>query len=65
VLPGTAREFAAGISGAELIEYPAAGHIFTPPEAERRAGDVAAFLDRSSAVAFRLGSMSEPLALGA
>jgi pimeloyl-ACP methyl ester carboxylesterase len=46
VLPDTARELASGIEGAALIEYPAAGHIFTTAEAQRWAADVAAFLDR-------------------
>lgn len=46
VLPSTAREFSAGIGGAELVEYPAAGHIFTPAEARRWAADVASFLNR-------------------
>ncbi|GAA5151651.1 MULTISPECIES: alpha/beta fold hydrolase [Amycolatopsis] len=46
VLPDTARLFATGIRGAELVEYPGAGHIFSPPEAARWASDVLPFLRR-------------------
>lgn len=45
VLPSTVRELSA-ISGAEMIEYPAAGHIFSGPTAARWVDDVLAFLDR-------------------
>ena len=45
VLPATAR-LLAGIPGAELIEYPDAGHIFTPAEGRRWADDLVRFLDR-------------------
>lgn len=46
VLPATARSFV-GIAGAEVVEYDAAGHIFTAAETRRWAIDVAAFLERS------------------
>ena len=46
VLPATTRELAAGIPGAELVEYPAAGHAFTPEEGAVWARDVEAFLRR-------------------
>ncbi|WP_067667166.1 alpha/beta fold hydrolase [Nocardia miyunensis] len=46
VLPDTVRELASGIAGAELVEYPSAGHIFTPAEAGPWAAEVSAFLDR-------------------
>ncbi|MGF6886247.1 pimeloyl-ACP methyl ester carboxylesterase [Nocardia sp. GAS34] len=47
VLPDTVRRLASGIPGAELIEYPTAGHIFTPAETGPWVADVAAFLDRT------------------
>ena len=46
VLPATTRELAAGIPGAELLEYPAAGHAFTAKEGVVWARDVEAFLSR-------------------
>jgi len=46
VLPSTVRELAAGIRSAELVEYPGAGHIFTPAEAKRWTSDISGFLDR-------------------
>ncbi|WP_433715890.1 alpha/beta fold hydrolase [Nocardia sp. CA-084685] len=46
VLPDTVRQLASGIAGAELIEYPSAGHIFTPAEAGPWVAEVSAFLDR-------------------
>ncbi|MCX6407539.1 MAG: alpha/beta hydrolase [Propionibacteriales bacterium] len=46
VLPATTRELAAGIPGAELVEYPAAGHAFTAEEGAVWARDVEAFLGR-------------------
>ena len=45
VLPATTRRLASGIGGAESIEYPSAGHIFTDAEARRWSADVTAFLD--------------------
>lgn len=44
VLPSSTRELAAIIPGATLLEYPDAGHVFTPDEARTWAGDVDAFL---------------------
>ncbi|WP_212754420.1 alpha/beta fold hydrolase [Nakamurella aerolata] len=44
VLPSTTRDLAAGIPGAELIEYPDAGHIFTDDEERRWIGDIRGFL---------------------
>jgi len=46
VLPDTTRKLASGIEGADLIEYPVAGHIFAAAQAQRWAADVGAFLDR-------------------
>lgn len=46
VLPSTTRALGAGITGAEVIEYPDAGHIFTPDETVRWIDDVAEFLAR-------------------
>lgn len=43
VLPSTARRFA-GIRGAEVVEYPSAGHIFTPAEVAQWALDTGRFL---------------------
>ncbi|GAA1087446.1 alpha/beta hydrolase [Tsukamurella strandjordii] len=43
VPPEISREFGA-IAGSRVIEYPGAGHIFTPDEAARWSGDVAEFL---------------------
>lgn len=45
LLPDTVRGCAA-IRGAEVVEYPDAGHIFTPVEAQRWTSDVDAFLSR-------------------
>ncbi|WP_299565716.1 alpha/beta fold hydrolase [uncultured Mycolicibacterium sp.] len=44
VLPATTRRLAAAIPGATTIEYPDAGHIFTPQEAAVWIEDIAAFL---------------------
>lgn len=49
IAPSTARAYAR-IRGAELIEYPDAGHIFTPDEAAVWAGEVARFLREPSSV---------------
>ncbi|MDJ0362492.1 alpha/beta fold hydrolase [Rhodococcus sp. H29-C3] len=46
VLPSTTRALGAGIAGAEVLEYPNAGHIFTPDETVRWIEDVASFLAR-------------------
>ncbi len=46
VLPQSTRDLAAGIAGSEVVEYPGAGHVFTPAEAARWADDVADFLLR-------------------
>jgi pimeloyl-ACP methyl ester carboxylesterase len=46
LLPDTVRQLASGIAGAALIEYPSAGHIFTPAEAGPWVAEVSAFLDR-------------------
>lgn len=46
VLPSTTRALAAAIPGAELVEYPRAGHIFTAAENATWTGDVAGFLAR-------------------
>lgn len=46
VLPSTTRALGAGITGAEVIEYPNAGHTFTPDETGRLIDDVASFLAR-------------------
>lgn len=46
ILPSTTRALAAGIEGSEIVEYPEAGHIFTPEETERWVADVAGFLRR-------------------
>jgi pimeloyl-ACP methyl ester carboxylesterase len=48
VLPETTRQLAKGIAGAELIEYPEAGHIFTVPESDTWIADIRAFLRRHS-----------------
>ncbi|WP_050949779.1 alpha/beta fold hydrolase [Gordonia effusa] len=45
ILPNTARSFSA-ISGARVIEYPDAGHIFTPAQSTRWADDVFDFIDQ-------------------
>jgi pimeloyl-ACP methyl ester carboxylesterase len=44
VLPQTTRQLAEAIPGATLIEYAAAGHIFTPPEASVWIDDIREFL---------------------
>ncbi|AJT42543.1 alpha/beta fold hydrolase [Psychromicrobium lacuslunae] len=44
VLPSSTRDLAAGISGAELIEYPDAGHIFNPEQSSRWITDMQNFL---------------------
>ena len=46
VLPQSTRDLAAGIAGSEVVEYPEAGHVFTPAEAVRWSDDVADFLLR-------------------
>jgi pimeloyl-ACP methyl ester carboxylesterase len=46
VLPAASSRVVAGIPGAELVEYPAAGHVFTPEEGVVWARDVEAFLAR-------------------
>ena len=46
VLPSSSRALAAGIPGATVVEYPTAGHIFTPEEDAVWVSDVAAFLTR-------------------
>ncbi|MFW0789983.1 alpha/beta fold hydrolase [Gordonia sp. CPCC 205333] len=43
VLPATARAFS-DISGARVVEYPDAGHIFTPEQSARWADDVFDFI---------------------
>lgn len=47
VLPTTARRFG-DIVDAEVVEYPSAGHIFTPAETVRWSADIGAFLDRAA-----------------
>lgn len=47
VLPATARRFG-DIRDAEVVEYPSAGHIFTPAETRRWSADIGAFLDRTT-----------------
>ena len=44
VLPETTRQLAAAIPGATSIEYPDAGHIFTPDEASVWIDDIGEFL---------------------
>ena len=44
VLAETTRRLAAAIPGAKLIDYPDAGHIFTPDEAKVWIADIADFL---------------------
>ncbi|MDZ7918060.1 MAG: alpha/beta hydrolase [Rhodococcus sp. (in: high G+C Gram-positive bacteria)] len=44
VLPSTTRALADGIAGAEMIEYPDAGHIFTPGETNQWIEDIGKFL---------------------
>lgn len=44
VLPQTTRHLAAAIPGATLVEYPDAGHIFTPTEATVWIDDIRQFL---------------------
>lgn len=44
VLPETSRRLAHGIPGAELVEYPDAGHIFTPAEVEQWIAAIRDFL---------------------
>lgn len=44
VLPDTTRQLAEEIPGATLVEYPDAGHIFTPDEACAWIADVSEFL---------------------
>lgn len=46
VLPSSTRKLAAGISGAELIEYPEAGHIFNPEQTARWIADMQNFLTK-------------------
>jgi pimeloyl-ACP methyl ester carboxylesterase len=46
VLPDSTRELAKGIAGAELVEYPSAGHIFNDPETQTWIADIRSFLDR-------------------
>jgi pimeloyl-ACP methyl ester carboxylesterase len=47
VLPTTARRFG-DIAGAEIVEYPGAGHIFTDTEVDRWAADIGGFLVRAT-----------------
>lgn len=44
VLHTTTRAVAEGIAGAELVEYPEAGHIFDPRHTDRWRADIAGFL---------------------
>ncbi|CDO08131.1 transcriptional regulator CadC [Mycolicibacterium cosmeticum] len=44
VLPESTRQLAAAIPGATVIEYPDAGHIFTPDEAAAWIDDIGEFL---------------------
>lgn len=46
VLPSSTRRLAELIPSAEWVEYPDAGHIFTPAEARRWATDIDSFLTR-------------------
>lgn len=46
ILPSTTRALADSIAGAELVEYPDAGHIFTPDETARWIDDTVSFLAR-------------------
>lgn len=44
VLPSSTRALAAGITGSVLMEYPHAGHIFTPDEGRTWIADIRQFL---------------------
>lgn len=46
LLPETVRGYRA-IAGAEVVEYPDAGHVFTPAEADRWTIDIGTFLERT------------------